>query len=331
MSNQIHRGTNIFVVWGFAKTRAIELAKRMGLKILSLNLNNRIPVIIRYILSSINTFLHLIRRNPDIIMIQIPPIISVLPIYIYTIIFGGNYIVDVHSGELIDKKWRPFSPLRHFLLKRSLLNLVHNHPNYVRLKNEYIHNNILILNDPLPEPYNVKGKRVKDTDKEAIIISTYSSDEPYRECLKAAKILKGEWTLVFTGNASRVNLENEFNDNVHFTGMIKYSEYWSLLRGADVIVSLNKRDEVITCGIWEALSLKKPLVTSDNKCVREVLGKCAVFTKNKPSDIANAIKIAYNNSNILKARMQEKTRILRKKNKLKCKYLNKLIEQYKHE
>jgi glycosyltransferase involved in cell wall biosynthesis len=78
--------------------------------------------------------------------------------------------------------------------------------------------------------------------------------------------------------------------NVTFTGFLNPNgEYLGLLRAADAIMVLTTRDYTLQLGGCEAVSVGKPLITSDWPYLREVFGGGAVFVSNTAKGIRDGI------------------------------------------
>lgn len=320
----------VFIVWAFPKTRARELSKKFSAELFGVSYTFYLPALLRYIISSIKTVIFLLRIKPEFIFLQVPPIFLPLIVYIYTLIFGGKYILDVHSAEIFDKKWRFFYPLRRFLFLRAFWCLIHNSGNYKRIKKWGWEARALVLNDPLPEPPQVKEKRLCEHCREVVVISSFET-EPYLEVLKAAEIMEDEddynWKIIFTGDYSKANILFK-PDNTIFTGFVDYDNYWSILKGSDVIVSLDKRKEVITCGVWEGFSLEKPVITNNFISVKEVFGNSVVYTENDPLSISKAIKSAFAKQKVIKKSIQKKKSELRNRWEKNFSIIINSIEKY---
>jgi len=61
---------------------------------------------VRYLVQTWQTWRILHREKPDIIFIQNPPIFAVLAVSLYTLFFGGRYVIDSHTGAFLDPHWR---------------------------------------------------------------------------------------------------------------------------------------------------------------------------------------------------------------------------------
>jgi glycosyltransferase involved in cell wall biosynthesis len=305
----------IYIEWAFPRTRARELSKILGAKLYGINVD--MPIGIKYIISFIKTILILFKEKPDTIIIQIPPIFIAIPIYCYTRIFGGKYLLDVHSGEIVDYKWKPFKLIRKFFFVKATLVLLHNKSNYKLVKDLRWNCRCIILNDPIPEIVNnINPIRNCSNCKNIIVISTFDKNEPFYECLEAINILLkrwdgDNWVFTFTGDNSKIKIEDKNNNNIIFTGFMDYEKYWSVLKGADVIVSLNKRNSVITCGLWEGISLNKPVVTNNYEVIKELFNDNLIYTDNTSLHIANAIQKAYIERNSISSRIKVEKEIMK--------------------
>ncbi|RLD54207.1 MAG: hypothetical protein DRJ01_18360 [Bacteroidetes bacterium] len=306
----------IYIVWASPKTRAMELSKRFHAKLFGLLMSRSIPAIFRYFIFFIKTCLILIREKPDYVIIQVPPIFISFPVYLYNLINGSKYIIDVHSGELVDYKWKPFKVIRKFFFKHAYWLLFHNEHNYKLSEKLYPNCRNIILNDPIPIPHNVKALKKCGKYKNIVFISAFDTNEPFDECIKAGEILlkeEDDWKLTFTGDSSSIKKYYENHKNIEFTGFVSYKKYWAILKGADVIVSLNKRDGVVTCGLWEGVSLNKPVVTNDYDVIKKIFKNSVVVSGNDSISIAKAIKKAYFNTHKYSDRIRKRKEIIDRK------------------
>jgi len=310
--NNYNKKDTIFILWGTPITRGIQLAKYFNADLLPINFKIKVPLLIRYFFSMIKTFIVIFKKKPDIIICQIAPLFNALVAYLYTTFWGGIFLLDAHSAEIISRKWKFLLPLRKFLFKRAFYVFVHNIDNLETVKSWELKANVIVLNDPLPEVPVTEQVKNHNDGRKIVFITTFHYNEPYVECLKAAQILQKDsekWKFIFTGNYKLGNLPFK-PENTIFTGYTDYNKYWSILKGADVIVSLNKRDHVITCGVWESLALSKPTVTNNFSCVMDRFKDSFIYTDNQPHNIASAIEEAYS----------QKTNLIKKCDELKNNY-----------
>jgi glycosyltransferase involved in cell wall biosynthesis len=57
-------------------------------------------------------------------------------------------------------------------------------------------------------------------------------------------------------------------------------------------MALTRADHFLLCGAYEALALKKPLILSDTRDLRDYFRKGVIFTENTAPAIAQAIQFA---------------------------------------
>ncbi len=271
-----------------------------------LGINYPIPHPFRYILFFLITILKLLKYKPDAIICQVPPIFTAFTAYIYMVLYcKGKILVDVHSDELIGFKWKFLKPLRRYLFGRASIVILHNKENYERIKNW--NENFVILNDKIPNPPEVIPKKLCDNCREVVFISSFASSEPYHEEIEVAKLMEGEkdWIFVFTGDPTKIK-NFILPKNIILTGYVPYKEYWDILKGADVIVSIDRRPQVITSGVWEGISLEKPVVTNNTYLLRELFEDAFIYTSLSPPEIIKSIKRAYKKSKILEINEKRK-------------------------
>ena len=124
-------------------------------------------------------------------------------------------------------------------------------------------------------------------------ICSFSDDEPVKEILDAADALPTVFFYI-SGDKSRASKQilNRKQKNVKFTGFLSKSSYVDVLREVDAIIVLTKNDKTMLAGAYEALSLQKPLITSNWKPLRRYFNKGTIHVDNSSSQIESAIRIA---------------------------------------
>jgi glycosyltransferase involved in cell wall biosynthesis len=122
-------------------------------------------------------------------------------------------------------------------------------------------------------------------------VSTFADDEPV-EAVLAAAAMTPEVNYYITGDTRKrpAAFFAAAPPNVTFTGFLNPNgEYLGLLRAADAIMVLTTRDYTLQLGGCEAVSVGKPLITSDWPYLREVFGGGAVFVSNTAEGIRDGI------------------------------------------
>jgi len=123
------------------------------------------------------------------------------------------------------------------------------------------------------------------------VVNTFARDEPLEAVLQAAAGLPDVHFSV-TGKRSRANpdLLKQAPSNVVFTDFLPDEIYYQLLRSSHAVMSLTTRDHTLQCGACEALSLERPIITSDWPLLREYFNRGTVHVNNTPSGIRQGIE-----------------------------------------
>lgn len=280
----------VFVAWLKHDERTALVGKHLGADVYFIQWGARkwYTVPFRYLWQAFLTWPLLMREKPDVVLVQIPPIPSAIVVYLYAKLFNKQYILDTHSNSFKSKVGRLTQGLHAFLSRNALTTLIHNSD----FEETVASWNAPLLRlgytpDEYPEgtPYDfVEGAF------NVVFVCTFSVDEPVENVLEAARMLP-DVHIYITGNYKRAPqyLENK-PDNVTFTGYIDHEEFIGLLRGTDVIMDLTTQDSTVLMGGYEAISLEKPLVTSDWPILRQYFDRGTIHTDNTPQGIADGIR-----------------------------------------
>jgi glycosyltransferase involved in cell wall biosynthesis len=110
------------------------------------------------------------------------------------------------------------------------------------------------------------------------------------EILTAAREMP-EIDFFITGNKKRARLEvlALASANTHFTDFLPQRSYYGLLGAADAVMCLTTRDNTMQRGACEALSLGKPIITSDTQLLRDYFDRGTVHVSNRREGIREGI------------------------------------------
>jgi glycosyltransferase involved in cell wall biosynthesis len=78
--------------------------------------------------------------------------------------------------------------------------------------------------------------------------------------------------------------------NVTLTGFLSTAAYGGLLSSADAVMTLTILDHTMMRGAYEAIYQGTPVVVSDWPILREFFSEGALYVKNSPDAIAQAIR-----------------------------------------
>jgi glycosyltransferase involved in cell wall biosynthesis len=78
-------------------------------------------------------------------------------------------------------------------------------------------------------------------------------------------------------------------DNVEFTDFLSAEAFYSLMRTGDAVMCLTTRDHTMQNGACEALSIGKPIITSDWGLLRDYFNKGTVHVDNTRAGIRQGV------------------------------------------
>jgi glycosyltransferase involved in cell wall biosynthesis len=282
----------LFISWISHSRRSQLIADQFGMKLYLIHSLKRRPYLapLRYFLQTIKTWAILMREKPKVVFVQNPPIFAPLIVYLYAKLWGARYIIDAHTTALLSSVWQWSMPLHGFLSRRAIATIV---------TNEHLENIVkgwraktFIIAD-IPgsfaqgTPYPLNGKF------SVAVINTFAADEPIGEVLQAAGTLP-EVQFYITGDPIRAKKTflQEHPDNVKFTGFLPDAEYLGLLRGVQAIMVLTTRDHTMQRGACEAVSLGKPIITSNWPLLQNYFNRGTIHVDNSCAGIrAGVIKM----------------------------------------
>jgi glycosyltransferase involved in cell wall biosynthesis len=241
----------------------------------------------KYLLQSAKTFQILFKERPRTVFVSAPPIFLAFVTYVYTLVTRARFIIDSHTGAL-DGAWRPLAFLHKFLSKRALTTIV---------TNEHLRKIILrwgahvsILGDIVMEFPRMQAQPLSDKFN-LVYISTYSGDEPLETVLRTVSELP-QVHLFVTGKLKhdRKGLHKKYSlANVTYTDFLPDREYLKLLKSADAVMVLTTMNHTMQRGAYEAVSMSKPLITSNWPILRETFYKGAIYVSDEEGSIRHGI------------------------------------------
>lgn len=288
----------VFISWAITSTRSDSLSHHLGANSYHIHYfkETRFKILyapIKYVLATFKTISILRKNQPEVILIQNPPIFAILAVWFYCVFNKAAFITDSHSAAFDKPRWMMFLWLYHILCKCALVNIVHNKPLEDRIKKWNL-SSITIGNIPF-----ILVTDLEYTFKPGfniVVVNTYSDDEPVDEVITAAYQLP-KINFYITGNLNIAprNIISKVSSNVFLTDFIAYKEYVALLKGCDAVVVLTTKDFTMQNGAYEAMELEKPIITSDWPVLREAYSKGAIHINNSSSELVKAIQKMQNN------------------------------------
>lgn len=284
----------LFIVWsaptqGSSRSRLLakEIEMANPIYLYSTSWKGPLSAPLRYIIQGARTLPLLFQKRPRVVLVQSPPSFAVLFVALYCALTGSRYIIDAHSDAFQRSIWTRPKWLYDKITRGALLTLVTDE--FFRTAIEQKGGRAMVLRDPValaplspirkPEQFSVT------------VVNTFARDEPLEAVLQAAASMP-DVHFSITGKRSRANpdLLRHVSSNVVFTDFLPDEAYYQLLRSSHAVMSLTTRDHTLQCGACEALSLERPIITSDWPLLREYFCNGTVHVDNSADGIRQGIE-----------------------------------------
>jgi glycosyltransferase involved in cell wall biosynthesis len=283
----------LFVVWGeeYQGPRSRVMASKLGIDahfIAAKLPRGAIYIPIKYPILAVRTLFLLFRNRPKVVFVQNPPILAVFCIFIYCLLCNAGFIIDAHSEAFLARGWTaPPKWLKKFLAKKAITTIVTN--DYLEHLVQGWGGNALIIRD-VPSKFEISSHFSVSDQFNIALINTFAEDEPLSEALNAAKAIP-EVQFYVTGKISvkDTSLVTNAPKNVCFTNYLQRENYYALLNSVDAVMCLTKRNHTMQRGACEALSLGKPIITTNWEVLRQYFHKGTVHVENSTEGILQGI------------------------------------------
>jgi len=284
-------GRWVFITWYPYCRRSDALGEQLGAPSYLVHyLKFKTPVLapFKYVLQALKTIGILLRERPDGVLVANPPVVAPLIVWLCSPLLRYRFIIDAHSGAFQHARWSWSLPLQRFLARRALATIVTNEHMAAQVRSWGA--GVRMVQD-LALNLDPAGRSIRRGGFHVVFVCTYSVDEPVEAVIDAARRVP-EVQFSFTGDPAYAprGFRDRVPSNVHLTGFIPDADYLALLRGADAILVLTREDHTMQRGGYEAVSLGKPLITSDWPLLREVFSRGTVHVDNSPEAIAEAVR-----------------------------------------
>jgi glycosyltransferase involved in cell wall biosynthesis len=285
---------SLFLVWGPPShgPRSQVFARELGINEMHyLEVTSRRgfgSALFKYPLLAIRTLGLLFAKKPSLVFVQSPPGLAILFVALYCALTGSRFIVDAHSAALQLRVWTRPRWLWGGLARRALVTIVTNEHLAQIIRNWGAR--AMLIRD-IPTAFPEGGTYSLNGAFNVVVVNTFSADEPLDQVLDAAQGMQGVHYYI-TGKVSRGDpmLVAAAPGNVTFTDFLTAEDYYALLRGSHAVICLTKRDNTMQRGACEALSLGKPIITSDWAMLRDYFNKGTVHVDNSSAGIRRGVE-----------------------------------------
>jgi len=281
----------LFISWAENCSRSDSIARRLGgisVMVYSPFWGSRYStVLLKYLSQTWKTLRILFRHKPKTVIVMTPPVIACIGVWLYAKLTRTQYAIDAHSGAFTDKRWTWSFFLHGFFSRHALVTLITS--NYLGDIIRRRGGGTMIVGD-VPVCFAKPGEIALKGRLNMTFVSTFTFDEPIQQFLDAARQITDIHFYV-TGRLKDAspNIVASAPSNVTFTDFLSDSDYVALLLGSDAVICLTTEDHTMQRGAYEAVYLRRPVITSTFPILREAFPIGAVHVQSTANDIAAGI------------------------------------------
>jgi glycosyltransferase involved in cell wall biosynthesis len=281
----------VFISWAPFCSRSDSIAGRLGGRsymVYSAHYgSNYLLVGFKYLSQMVKTLRILWRERPSVVFVMTPPVVACLPAWLYASIAGGSFVIDAHSGALLDPRWRRVLFLHRWFSRAALTTIVTNE--HMQSMVESWGGHATLMRD-VPVCFAEPSRPNLPAGCNMTLVSTFTWDEPIDLFFEAAARVP-DITFHVTGNARRADprLLARKPPNVRLTGFLPDADYAGLLAASDAVIALTTADHTMQRGAYEAVYLGRPVITSNFGLLRRHFWKGAVHVDNNVESIVDGM------------------------------------------
>lgn len=283
----------LFLVWGPPShgPRSKVFARELGIDVEFVEVTKRRGVLVapyKYSRQFVRTVRLLRRRRPRLLFVQSPPSLAVATAAAYCALTGSRYIIDAHSAAMLSSVWTRPRWLHRLLLRRAATTIVTDE--HFARKVEAYGGRALVLRD-VPTEFARSPAPDLPAGFNVMVVNTFSFDEPLQEVIRAARDLP-EVKFHVTGRVevAPASITEAAPPNVFFTGYIADEDYYALMDRSDAVMCLTTRSHTMQRGACEALSMGRPIITSDSELLRTYFEQGTIHVDSEPTAIRSAVE-----------------------------------------
>jgi glycosyltransferase involved in cell wall biosynthesis len=281
------------LVWGPRNKgpRSAALARELGIAdalfVTAGGGKGLLSAVVRYPRQLASTTRALFGRRPRAVLVQQPPSPAMWAVALYAAMTGARYVIDAHSDAFQRDRWLRPLWLTRWIARRARAVLVTDR-HWADTVNAW--GATAIVNPDVPTVFEIDGSHPVGDGFSVAVVNTWAADEPIAAIVAAAAGLP-DVTFHVTGRADgRVEALGPLPPNVRFTDFLPEPAYYGLLASASAVMCLTTRDHTMQRGACEALSLGRPIVTSDFPLLRDYFSQGAVHVGSGAAEIRDGVE-----------------------------------------
>jgi len=318
----------MYVLWAPSSRRLEELADIFGGSIWASHILFRVRAasLLRYFIQGMRTLSHLFREDPDIVVVQNPPIFTALAGLIYKrlrkrILWIDNHCVWSEKNIRQPLIYVMIKSIEAYCFRRADLNTAPH--TYWSREIERLggRSNVMTIVDFVDEEWlNGADLTIRERLFKGFkwLLVSPSGGNPMERPDIVAKAIRDldDIALVVTGNRRylkrQIDAVGKGVKNVFFPGFLPEEEYRGLIATCDAAVNITDEPLTVPHFISEALAAGKPIVTTSDPSIRSLLGDKAVYVDhNDVDEVRNALRMLLENYEEYASRAREAYKRLR--------------------
>jgi glycosyltransferase involved in cell wall biosynthesis len=245
-----------------------------------------LSALVRYPRQLATTLGALLARRPRSVLVQHPPSPAVWVVALYAWLTGARFVIDIHSDGFQRDRWLRPLWLTRLLAQRAVAVMVTD-PYWGRTVEAW--GGRAIVNPDVPTTFERDATYPVGDGFAVAVVNTWAADEPLDAIVAAARDLPNIRFHV-TGRADgRVAALGSLPSNVTFTDFLPEPAYYALLGSASAVMCLTTRDHTMQRGACEALSLGRPIITSNWPLLREYFDRGTVHVDSTHESIRDGV------------------------------------------
>lgn len=283
----------LWVTWEVQR-RNRSVSSRLGAQLLEIPAEGQ-SRIGRYLRSGLRTVMTAVKERPDAIVASNPSVVLASLAVVLGKALRRPVLIDTHNVGL-----RPNGGegsigdyVATAIARGADITIVHNDDLIDAVKKRG--GRPFVLPDPVPElPASDEPSTLPPFDGKhnVFYICTYDTDEPYKEVVKAGRLLPPDIHIYVSGRKKDKLLAESPPPNVVPTGFLSEADYVRALKAADVVMVLTTLHDCALCGAYEAVSAGRPMVLTGTNTLRRIFSRGTVYTENTADEIAKSIQRA---------------------------------------
>jgi glycosyltransferase involved in cell wall biosynthesis len=305
--NRTQNSTTLLFTWSAYNSRSQSLSDKLGAEAVFIGTSKRTSWAFANALSYPGKMLAnawiAISRRPTTIIVSNTQWVITLTNLILSRILKARLLLDSHSSAFDHTFIKYPRFLSMYFARKAALSFVTNETHAGMLA-AYGARALVVTDIPFEDQMQRPADYPVEKGFTVCFICTFTYDEPIAAVMGAAELLP-EVRFYVTGNSRKMPSDVVVPPNVTLTGFLTREDYLRLLNSVGAIMTLTTRQDTMQRGGSEAISVAKPLITSNTPMLRNYFRKGAVFVDPNPSSIARGIEEVRGATTALRQQMSE--------------------------